>query len=138
MVCEWGMSDKLGPLAFGRKEGEVFLGRDFSQQQNYSDDTARTIDDEVRRIVVAQYARATALLEKHLDKLHAIAKALLEYETLDAKDLDVLMGGGSLVRSKPAVRIKTREQMEEDRKRRDEEKRGHSVLGGPLPEPGPA
>ena len=138
MVCEWGMSDKLGPLAFGRKEGEVFLGRDFSQQQNYSDDTARTIDDEVRRIVVAQYARATALLEKHLDKLHAIAKALLEYETLDAKDLDVLMGGGSLVRSKPAVRIKTREQIEEDRKRRDEEKRGHSVLGGPLPEPGPA
>jgi cell division protease FtsH len=137
MVCEWGMSEKLGPLAFGRKEGEVFLGRDFSQtSQNYSEQTAREIDDEVRRIVTEQYARAKKLIEANLDKLHAIAKALLEYETLDHKDIDVLMVGDSLTRTKPSIRIKTREQIEEERTRKEKENDGRgAILGPPVPEP---
>jgi cell division protease FtsH len=118
MVCVWGMSDQLGPLAFGQKDSEVFMGRDFGQQQTYSDQTARVIDDEVRRIVTAQYERAKAMIKSHLDKLHIIAKALLEYETLDRTDLESLMGGGSLVRAKPAIKIKTREQLDEERKMR--------------------
>jgi cell division protease FtsH len=142
MVCEWGMSSRLGPLAFGRKEGEVFMGRDFqTTQQNYSEHTAQDIDDEVKRIVVEQYARAKKLIEANLEKLHAIAKALLEYETIDHKDIDVLMAGGSLTRTKPTVRIKTREQIEEDRKNKDTEARPTTappILGGPLPEPGGA
>jgi cell division protease FtsH len=138
MVCEWGMSDKLGPLAFGRKEGEVFLGRDFtSTQQNYSEHTAQEIDDEVKRIVVEQYARAKKLISENLDKLHSMAKALLEYETLDHKDVMTLMQGGAITRSKPAVRIKTREQLEEERKK-PAQAPGIPGLGGPLPEPGGA
>jgi cell division protease FtsH len=134
MVCEWGMSDRMGPLAFGRKDGEVFLGRDFAQtQQNYSEHTAQDIDDEVKRIVVEQYARAKKLIAENLEKLHSMAKALLEYETLDHKDVEVLMKGGTITRSKPQVRIRTREQIEEERKRIAPAAPG--ILGGPLPEP---
>ena len=133
MVTEWGMSEKLGPLNFGSKQGEVFLGRDFAQQQNYSEQTAQTIDAEVQAIVMAQYHRARALVSGHLERLHAIAKALLEYETLDGADLKVLMGGGTLVRTKPAVRIKTREQIDSERESRQAPTLGG--LGGPAPEP---
>ena len=141
MVCEWGMSQKMGPLAFGRKEGEVFLGRDFtSTQQNYSDQTAVDIDDEVRRIVTEQHARAKKLIESQLEVLKKIAGALLEYETLDHKDIDTLMQGGPLTRTKPSVRIKTREQIEDERKRKEAEAPPPpaAILGGPLPEPGGA
>jgi cell division protease FtsH len=141
MVCEWGMSDRMGPLAFGQKQGEVFLGRDFtSTQQNYSEHTAQEIDDEVKRIVVEQYARAKKLIAENLDKLHAMAKALLEYETLDHRDVDAIMTGVGITRTKPAVRIKTREQIEEERKKGAEGAKPPSggILGGPLPEPGGA
>ena len=137
MVCEWGMSEQLGPVAFGQKQGEVFLGRDFggSQQQSYSERTAQIIDDEVKRIVTEQYARAKGLLQGNIDKLHAIAKALLEYETLDLKDIELMMKGEAMTRSKPAVRIKTREQLEEDRKKKDVPP---SIVMAPMPEPGSA
>jgi len=138
MVCEWGMSEKMGPLAFGRKEGEVFLGRDFAQtQQNYSEQTAREIDDEVKRIVIEQYARAKKLVSEHLDKLHTMAKALLEYETLDYKDVTAIMKGQPLTRVKPTIRIKTREQLEEERKKPSGTP-SPGILGGPVPEPGGA
>jgi len=133
MVTEWGMSEKLGPLAFGGKQGEVFLGRDFSQQQNYSEQTSQTIDAEVHRIVMAQYERARALVAGHMDQLGAIAQALLVYETLDGADLKVLMDGGSITRTKPSVRIKTREQLEQERESRHAPTLGG--LGGPTPEP---
>jgi cell division protease FtsH len=133
MVTEWGMSEKLGPLAFGGKQGEVFLGRDFSQQQNYSEQTSQTIDAEVHRIVMAQYERARALVAGHMDQLGAIAQALLVYETLDGADLKVLMEGGSITRSRPSVRIKTREQLEQERESRHTPTLGG--LGGPTPEP---
>jgi cell division protease FtsH len=133
MVTEWGMSEKLGPLAFGGKQGEVFLGRDFSQQQNYSEQTSQTIDAEVHRIVMAQYERARALVAGHMDQLGAIAQALLVYETLDGADLKVLMEGGSITRSRPSVRIKTREQLEQERESRHTPALGG--LGGRTPEP---
>ncbi len=136
MVTEWGMSEKLGPLNFGQKQGEVFLGRDFVQQQNYSEQTSQTIDAEVRTIVMAQYDRARALLSAHMEKLHGIARALLEYETLDGEDLKVILGGGSITRSKPTVKIKTREQIEDERKKRDAAGKAPTLpLGGPTPEP---
>ncbi len=134
MVTEWGMSDKLGPLSFGAKQGEVFLGRDLGQQANYSEETAQTIDAEVHTIVMAQYQRARVLLEKNLDRLTAIAKALLEYETLDGADLKVLMVGGTISRTRPSVRIKTREQLDDERGHRDVPAAGLG-LGGPTPEP---
>jgi cell division protease FtsH len=101
MVCEWGMSEKMGPLAFGKKEGEVFLGREMGTVQTYSEQTARDIDAEVHRIVMEQYARAKKVLEDNRPLLDKIAEALLEYETLDAADVDVLMGGGVIPRTPP-------------------------------------
>jgi cell division protease FtsH len=101
MVCEWGMSEKMGPLAFGRKEGEVFLGREMTTTQGYSEQTAQDIDTEVRRIVTEQYEKAKKVLVEHRDQLARIADALIEFETLDAADIDVLMGGGTITRAPP-------------------------------------
>jgi cell division protease FtsH len=101
MVCEWGMSEKMGPLAFGKKEGEVFLGREMGSVQTYSEQTARDIDAEVRRIVTDQYERAKKVLLENQGLLHKIADALIEYETLDASDIDTLLAGGALSRPPP-------------------------------------
>jgi cell division protease FtsH len=101
MVCEWGMSEKMGPLALGKKEGEVFLGREMTTQQGYSEQTARDIDAEVRRIITEQYDRAKRVLLENQPTLNKIADALIEYETLDAADIDVIMSGGSITRAPP-------------------------------------
>ncbi|ADO72514.1 ATP-dependent zinc metalloprotease FtsH [Stigmatella aurantiaca] len=105
MVCRWGMSEKLGPLAFGKSEGEVFLGRDFNSSKDYSEDTARQIDAEVRGIVIGCYERGKQLLTDNKDALSRISEALVEYETLDAEDVNVLLQGGSLTRERPAPRL---------------------------------
>jgi cell division protease FtsH len=102
MVTEWGMSDAIGPLNFSTSKHEVFLGRDFSQGDGYSEETARRIDSEIRRIVTEQYERARLLIEQHRDSLERMALALLEYETLDGNDIDILCGGGTLDRPSPA------------------------------------
>ena len=83
MVCEWGMSDAIGPLTFGKKEEQVFLGRDFAQSQDYSEGTAIRIDQEIKRIVTGNYDRGQALLGKHKDELVRIAEELLVREVLD-------------------------------------------------------
>ena len=93
MVCEWGMSEELGPLSFGQKEEQIFLGREFAQHRDYSEDTAVLIDKEVRRIVSDAHKRARNILEKHIDSLHAVAQALLDKETLTQSDIDALVAG---------------------------------------------
>jgi cell division protease FtsH len=91
MVCEWGMSEKLGPMAFGRKEEEIFLGRDFTQKADYSKTTAIQIDAEIRRIIQESYQRATALLSANLRLLHEIAEKLLEKEVLEGSEIDAIV-----------------------------------------------
>ena len=91
MVCEWGMSDKLGPLSFGEKEGEVFLGRDMGHMKNYSESTAVEIDMEIRRIVTENHQRTRKLLTEHQDALIRIGEALLEKETLDGAEVRKLV-----------------------------------------------
>src|SRR5439155_22000292 len=83
MVCEWGMSEKLGPLTFGKHEEHIFLGREFARQQDYSEETAVMIDAEVKRIILDCASRARTVLEEQIAKLHGLAKALLEHESLD-------------------------------------------------------
>jgi cell division protease FtsH len=103
MVCDWGMSEKVGPLHFGRREGEVFLGRDFGDpSKEYSEQTAIEIDSEVRRIVTENHARAKKVVMDNLDKLKVLAEALLEYETVDGAEIDILFAGGYLDR-KPST-----------------------------------
>ncbi len=96
MVCEWGMSEKLGPLAFGKKEEMVFLGREISQHQDYSEQTSIEIDSEVKRIVMRNYERAKNLLSTHMENLKNLAEALLEHETLDGDQIDRVIRGDKL------------------------------------------
>lgn len=93
MVTQWGMSDKLGPLAYQDNEEEVFLGHSVARQQTMSEDTARMIDEEVKRIVSEGYEKAQELLTKHLDELHTLAQGLLEYETLSGEEIKALLRG---------------------------------------------
>lgn len=111
MVREWGMSEKLGPLVYGKKEGQIFLGKDFSQAADYSEITAQQIDAEVRSIVTSQYERAKRLITENIDMLDRIGNALLEYETIDGKELLALMRGETLSRTKPTQRVKSREEL---------------------------
>ena len=103
MVCEWGMSDVLGPLSFGKKEEAIFLGREISQHRDYSEQTAQTIDREVRDIVERNYQRAREILSQKLDILHSLAKALLEYETIDGEEVDRIVRGEKIERKPPAT-----------------------------------
>ncbi|HPW64544.1 MAG TPA: ATP-dependent zinc metalloprotease FtsH [Candidatus Omnitrophota bacterium] len=92
MVCRFGMSEKLGPMIFGKENGMVFLGRDLMEERNYSEETARLIDSEVKRIIEEAYAKAQKLLTENRDKLELLAKMLLEKETLDADEIRHIVG----------------------------------------------
>ncbi|MBD3337225.1 MAG: ATP-dependent zinc metalloprotease FtsH [Candidatus Eisenbacteria bacterium] len=96
MVCEWGMSEKLGPIQFGRKEELVFLGREISQQKDYSEKTAEEIDQEVHNLVTTAYQRAHDILKEHEKDLHRMAQALLDREVLDSREIDQLLNGEDL------------------------------------------
>ena len=93
MVTKWGLSTKMGPLAYAEEENEVFLGKSVSQQKTVSDETAHTIDSEIRHIIDVQYKRATKLIKDNMEKMHIMADALMKYETIDAKQIDEIMDG---------------------------------------------
>jgi len=136
MVCEWGMSEKMGPLALGKKEGEVFLGREMTAVQGYSEQTSRDIDAEVRRIVTDQYERARKILLANQPVLNKIAESLLEYETIDSADIDVIMGGGTITRP-PPIKSNVLQNVQPAEKVK---KPGllDAISGLPKPEPGKA
>jgi cell division protease FtsH len=91
MVCNFGMSKELGPLTYGKKEEQIFLGREFSQHRDYGENTAQKIDGEVRKIITEGYDRASDLIKENLDTVHNMANALLEKETLNTEDIDRIM-----------------------------------------------
>jgi cell division protease FtsH len=99
MVCDFGMSDELGPLTFGKSEEHIFLGREIAQHRDYSELTAQKIDAEVKKIVSGAYSKTSQLIKDNLDILHRMANALLEKETLTSKDVDEIMRDGQ--ESKP-------------------------------------
>ncbi|HZB24914.1 MAG TPA: cell division protein FtsH, partial [Vicinamibacterales bacterium] len=103
MVCEWGMSDAMGPLTFGKKEEQIFLGREIAQHQDYSEDTAIRIDQEIKRFVTKNYERARTLLEKHRHALDRIAEELLTREVLDAEQVRRIVAGEKLEEHRPAA-----------------------------------
>ena len=93
MVTKWGLSDRMGPLAYGEDEGEVFLGRSVTQHKAMSDDTAHAIDEEIRSLIDNNYDRAEAILKDNMDKLHAMADALMKFETIDSEQIADIMEG---------------------------------------------
>jgi cell division protease FtsH len=103
MVCEWGMSDAMGPLTFGKKEEQIFLGREIAQHQDYSEDTAIRIDHEIKRFVTTNYERAKLLLQEHRVAVDKIAEELLAREVLDADQVRKIVAGEPLEAAKPAT-----------------------------------
>jgi cell division protease FtsH len=93
MVTKWGLSDRLGPLTYSEDEQEVFLGHAVTQHKSVSDETSHIIDEEVRNIIDRNYGRARTILDENLDKLHAMAEALIKFETIDAGQIDDIMAG---------------------------------------------
>ena len=92
MVCEWGMSEKVGPLTFGSQGEEIFLGRELGMHKTFSEQTAQVIDAEIRRIVDGQFQRAQALIAANREKLDALANALLEQESMNGDEVDRVLG----------------------------------------------
>jgi cell division protease FtsH len=131
MVCEWGMSDSMGPLTFGKKEEQIFLGREIAQHQDYSEDTALKIDAEVKRIVTTNYERATRILTEHKQRLIDIADALLAREVLDADQVRRLAYGQPLDDPAPT----TTQPPVEGVRDRSREKERTPLVPSPLPNP---
>jgi cell division protease FtsH len=103
MVCEWGMSDAMGPLTFGKKEEQIFLGREIAQHQDYSEDTALRIDQEVKRFVTDNYERARKVLSEHQASLEKVAAELLVREVLDGEQVRRIVAGLPLEDTKTAT-----------------------------------
>lgn len=125
MVTEWGMSPAMGPLTFGKKEEQIFLGREIAQHRDYSEDTAIRIDQEVKRIVEEGYNRASRTLEENRESLIRLAEALLEFETLDSTEIEAIIKGQS---------IRPRIASSSDADSEGEPARGKSASPAPLPQ----
>ncbi len=139
MVCEWGMSEKMGPLTYGAKEEQVFLGKDFSQQKNFSDQTAKLIDQEVKALVMGGYEKACEIITEHRDSLEKMALALLDRESLGASEIKEIFNG----KIPPVGGDETKVESEEvapSGKISQKKSNGDSggIIGGGLPDPHPA
>src|SRR5437667_9825678 len=134
MVCEWGMSPAMGPLTFGKKEEQIFLGREIAQHQDYSEDTALQIDQEVKRFVTDNYHRAHRLLTESRETLVKIADALLAREVLDAEQVRRLAAGQPLEDSHPAAVPPPVVVEDEARPRQKERPSIVPALNKPLPQ----
>jgi cell division protease FtsH len=106
MTCEWGMSDRFGPVTFGKREEHIFLGREIDRHQEYSEKTAVLIDEEIMNTVQRQYDRAKRLLQENLDVLHNMAKSLIEHETLDSDEIDAIVRGEKILSREEKTRRK--------------------------------
>jgi cell division protease FtsH len=132
MVCQYGMSEKLGPLSYGGDDSSPFVGRDYgSSKQGYSEQTAQLIDQEVRRIVEGQYAEVRALLDAKKDRVEALAKALMDRETLDAEEIKAVYDGTELPHR---VRVIIPTYAEKERQAK-EKRKAASIFGGGPPKP---
>ncbi len=139
MVTKWGLSEKLGPLAYSEDEGEIFLGRSVTQHKNLADDTARVIDEEIREVIDRNYKNAEKMLKENLDILHSMSEALMKYETIDSSQIDQLMerkevsppkdwnnsGDNSSTPTPPVSK-------EEDKKKDKKKGKGDGSIGGPA------
>jgi cell division protease FtsH len=137
MVCDWGMSP-LGPVAYGDNQDTVFLGREITRNENYSEETARLIDQEVHKVIEEQYQRARSIVIERRSALDKIAEALLEFETIDGKHVHEILDFGEL--RSPVLGSVLQAQKPEDKgpTKKTSDKAAHQPLGGPSPAPNPA
>ncbi|MCB0391239.1 MAG: ATP-dependent zinc metalloprotease FtsH [Bdellovibrionales bacterium] len=143
MVCEWGMSEKIGPLALERNEGPVFLGMHSSSQKDYSESKAQEVDEEIRKLVVHGHDTAIKILKDNREALENLAEALLKYETIDGEEVSILIKGGTLQeienRRNESEKVLAKEQKqaakeaEEAEQKENEKKKGDDPMGDPGP-----
>ena len=144
MVCEWGMSEKMGPLTYGSKEEQVFMGRDFNSQKNFSDETAKLIDLEVKALVMGGYNTAVDILTKNRESLEKLSLALLDQETLNLKEITEIINGKppksdddeTPKEEIPGDTVLTKEK--KDKKKSGSQDDSDGLLGGGMPDPSPA
>lgn len=122
MVTKYGFSEKLGPVVYGHDESEVFLGRDYSQGRNYSENIAAEIDAEIRELIETAYERAKDILQSHMDQLHLLAKYLMKNEKIDGPDFEKLMKGEITVEAEPEVKTESATETEPTQSIQPEEK----------------
>ncbi|MBL7046757.1 MAG: ATP-dependent zinc metalloprotease FtsH [Candidatus Marinimicrobia bacterium] len=118
MVCEWGMSEKMGPLTFGKKNEEIFLGKEIATRRDFSETTSKVIDEEISKIVRNAEAKAKDLLQGHVEKLHDLASVLLEYETIDGEDLKKVLSGEKLKKRRNLKSVKKKESKQKGSKQK--------------------
>ncbi len=138
MVTEWGMSDKLGRLRYVDNQDEVFLGHSVARSQTISPETAKMIDEEIRRIIEAAEEKARTVLTEHMDDLHAVTKALLEYETLSGEDVQTILDGGNIDRGDQSDQGPTGRRSSVPSSGKAAKDKGEEPPGGlePAPQPG--
>ncbi len=138
MVCEWGMSKDMGPLTFGKKEEQIFLGREIAQHQDYSEETAVRIDQEVKKLVLEGYSRAEEILKANRAPLVRLAEALLEYETLDLEEIDAVVKGEPMKAREEPKQESPAEPETQPEQPEQEEKKTLPPLVKPNERPAPA
>jgi cell division protease FtsH len=139
MVCEWGMSEKMGPLTYGSKEEQVFLGRDMGNQKNFSDETAKLIDQEVKSLVMGGYKTAHKIITDHRDSLEKMALALLDRETLNLAEINEIIDGKAAPDTKPGNNPSPDSTpIKNDNSTAKSSDDSDGIMGGGLPDPHPA
>ncbi|MBE6936857.1 MAG: hypothetical protein E7458_10290, partial [Ruminococcaceae bacterium] len=123
MITKYGMSDRLGPIAYGSQNDEVFLGKDYTHMRNYSESVAAQIDEEVQRYMKAAYQKCEQILREHIDSLHAVAGYLLKHESMDGEVFNRIMNGEDIAAIEADEEEKTRRRAEEEARRREESER---------------
>ena len=139
MVCDWGMSD-LGMISFGDKQDQVFLGKELSRAQNYSEETAQKIDFAIKDVIDVQYNRAKEILTEKIDALHAAAAALLEHETIEGKHIHEILDQGKIVSEivKSSNEVPGDEQVENENTKQEKEDEVSDLDTGAQPAGAPA
>jgi cell division protease FtsH len=139
MVCEWGMSEKMGPLTYGGKEEQVFLGKDFNNSKNFSDETAKLIDNEIKELVMDGYNKAKKLIEENSEALERLAQGLLETETVDFKEMKALINNDKSGDNGTLVEQDTKAVSEDEAKGpKAENSDEEGLFSGGMPDPTPA
>jgi cell division protease FtsH len=138
MVCEWGMSEVVGPLTFGKKEEQIFIGREIAQHQDYSEETAIQIDQEVKKVVLKGYAKANTILDGQREELIRLAEALLEYETLDSHQIVAALKGEEIQRDLGPETPDQPEPKQEEKGKQEEKEQALPPLVNPDDSPAPA
>ncbi len=140
MVCEWGMSEKLGPLFLGKQEGNVFLGRDHNKTRNYSEESAKEIDTEIHFFIDKAYKKAKQIIQEKMDYLHVMAQSLLDFETIDSEEVSMIMKGKKLsdlktYRKQLSDKIKEERESHKKEEAAKKKKTNDNSVGSTIPSP---